>query len=75
MQADVKEELLHAGIEARTSDWPDPVTSEDPGREASIDSRVFWYRQHKDIAEGLQEGGEDSDIVEEFLDERNESRG
>lgn len=74
MQIETKKELLHAGIDAKTSDWPDVVKQEDPGPEEDARSRAIWYREHKSIAEGLQEDGEDSDIVEEFLEERNESR-
>lgn len=76
MQTEIRNELVHAGIDAKVSGWPDVVAEEDPGPEADARERAIWYRDHKSIAEGLKEDGEpESDLVEEFIEERNEGRG
>lgn len=53
--------LVHKGIDAETSDWPDALKDQDPGADADADERLDWYEQHKDTAEALAESEEEEE--------------
>ena len=53
--------VFQAGLDALTSDWPDDLKAEDPGRDATMRSRLQWYEQHKDHDPADWESEEESD--------------
>lgn len=74
---ELKERIMHAGIEAESSDWPEPIKEEDPGREADLRARAQWFEGHARTADAMaasDEEVEDEDAVKEFLQERNADR-
>jgi len=74
---ELKERIMHAGIEAESSDWPEPIKEEDPGREADLRARAQWFEGHARTADAMaasDEEVEDEDAVKEFLEERNADR-
>lgn len=71
-----RERLIHAGIDAETSAWPDPIKEKDPGEDADLQARAQWFQNYADTADALAESEDvdDEDAVQEFLESRNAAR-
>ena len=77
INSELKERIMHAGIEAESSDWPEPIKEEDPGREADLRTRAQWFSGHARTADAMAASDEevdDEDAVKEFLQKRNADR-
>jgi hypothetical protein len=50
---DRQRDLIHAGIDAKTTGWPKELREEDPGRD-DPEERLDWYEEQQKVAEGVE---------------------
>jgi hypothetical protein len=77
---DRQRDLLHAGIDAKTTGWPKELREEDPGRD-DPEERLDWYEEQQKVAEGVEkvmaseeeEGEEEEEANEKEAEEGEEA--